>query len=230
MIASLVAPLRAARVAWRGMAEFGETARRHLDVSASRQFAWLWWLNIRHLYDAATVYRYNLFSRENVLPQPLYFCGISTLYGTVIPRIASDIAAVLADKRRFAIWCEEEGIPTPQTLMEFDRGEVLRNGLDNHLEPSCGLFAKWAARVGGDDTVRWTRAGEQWLDGEQRSWSFSDIVDFLKEWSKSGPLMLQPCLVNHPALLDLSPNALSTIRIMTLRRPREDPVFLVVCK
>lgn len=226
LISSLVAPLRAARVALRGIAEFGDSARRYHDVSTARQFAWLWWLNLRHLYDAATVYRYSLFYRERVLPQPLYFCGISTLYGTVIPRIAPERAAVLGDKRRFAIWCEEQGIPTPLTFMEFDQGQVSRSGIESLQEPSCDLFAKWAARVGGDDTLVWMRASAQWLDSEQRRWSFNEILDFLKERSKSGAVMLQPRLVNHPAIRDLSPNALSTIRIMTLRRPREEPTPL----
>lgn len=226
--AALVSPLRAAKEAQEAVRRFGEPTFEHHDIPLARQYAWLWWLNLRYLYDANSVYLFRLFSWERAAPRPLFLPQHTAMlmYRSIMSLHSRRQASILADKRLFASWCEERGIASAEIIMEFESGRILRSNLNEQLEPECDLFAKWAFGYGGAGTQRWTRSGEHWLDPEQRAWDFNDIVESLVERSKDGMVVLQPCLANHPALHDLSPNALSTIRIMTTRRPREGPRFL----
>lgn len=226
--ASLIAPLRAARVAWNAVQEFGAAAHEHLAVTPSRQFLWIWWLNLRHGYDPATAYHFRLFSRDRALLQPLFFSDSQAMwvFKSITPLQSHAAAVILADKRRFAAWCEDQRIPTPPTLMDFEGGSISRDYLGDRTEPSCDLFAKVSTGFGGYGSQRWTWTGEHWLDSDLSPWTYRQIVEFLATRSTEGVIVLQPCLVNHPALRDLSRNALSTIRLMTTRRPRAKPQFL----
>lgn len=128
-------------------------------------------------------------------------------------------AATLADKRRFAPWCVKHGFPTVPILLEFEEGRVTRGVDDGRTLPPADVFAKWAARFGGRDARRWRYQDGQYIDGDGRSWSASELIADLIEQSRQGPVILQPRVVNHAALRGLAPSALSTVRVMTCRRP-----------
>lgn len=226
--ATVSAPLRAAREALRAVRKYGDVMQAEAGVSRPRQFAWMWWLNLRYEYGTHTVYRFRLFSRDRVLPTPqfLQWESAALLFRSINARVAHDAAAVLADKRRFAAWCAEHGIQTPPILMEFEDGRMRRGALREGETPATDLFAKWGTQFGGDATQRWRLDGGRYVDDDARTWSFDEIVATLTERSRQGVVVLQPRLVNHSALRPLSPNALSTIRVMTTRRPGEAPRFL----
>lgn len=226
--ATLVAPLRATRTALHAVRQYGEATQAHDGISRARQFAWLWWLALRYEMSPGDVYRYRLFSRARVLPTPTYtgWQEAGMLYRALIPLADRATAETLADKRRFAAWCAARGLPTPPILLEFADGQVAHRTVPEGQTPPTDLFAKWATAFGGDDTQRW-----RWIDGHHvddagRAWHFDEIVTALAERSRKGVVLLQPRLVNHPALRPLSPNALSTIRVMTTQRPGAAPRFL----
>lgn len=227
--ATLVAPARAARAALRAVREYGAITAEHSGVSQLRQFAWLWWLNLRHNYNPRDVYRFRLFSRDRAMPIPLFLQWeqAALLYRTVILRTDRAAAEILADKRRFASWCAEQGIPTAQNLMEFEDGRITRDFTGDASALHTDLFVKWGTKYGGDATERWLYNGnDSYVDDGGREWTFAEITESLIERSRQGVVLLQPRLVNHSALRPLSPKALSTIRVMTIRRPREAPRFL----
>ncbi|HEX5580251.1 MAG TPA: sugar-transfer associated ATP-grasp domain-containing protein, partial [Gemmatimonadaceae bacterium] len=221
MKATLVAPARATREALHAVRAYGAAAAEDTGVSRLRQGLWMWWLNLRHDFTGTEAYRYRLFSRDRVLPRPLFLQWeeAALLYRTVIPRTSLEAARILADKRRFAAWCVEQQLPTAPILMEFADGRLTRRQLPEGHVPATDLFSKWGTQYGGDDTQRWRYDEGRWLDDEGRGWTFDELVASLTERSRDGVVLLQPRLVNHPALRPLSPNALSTIRVMTVRRP-----------
>jgi hypothetical protein len=233
--AVVVAPLRAAREALRAVRRYGRVTAEDAGVSPVRQFAWMWWLNLRHDYGADAVYRHRLFSRDRVTPGALFMPEGTArlLYRTVVPRVDRRAAEILSDKRRFAAWCAAEGLPTAPVLAEFEGGRLTRLHVAVGEAPRADLFAKWGAQYGGGDTQRWRyEAGiaeadaadaARYVDDAGRAWKFPELLDALAERSRAGVVLLQPRLVNHAALRPLSPHALSTIRVMTTRRPGEAP-------
>lgn len=227
--ATIVAPARAARAAWLAVHKYGDVTTEDAGISRLRQFAWLWWLDLRHNYESHAVYRFRLFSRERVLPIPLFlqWGEAALLYRTVILRTSRAAAEILADKRRFATWCADQQLPTAPILMEFEGGEITRRGVAEGESPPTDLFAKWGTQYGGDSTQRWRYDGvEGYVDDDGRTWRFAEVIELLAERSQKGVVLLQPRLVNHQALRPLSPSALSTIRVMTTQRPGEAPRFL----
>lgn len=230
---AVTAPARAAREALTALRRYGKVTAEDAGISPARQFAWMWWLNLRHAYTSEAVYRYRLFSRDRVSPAPafLQIPDALILFRTVTPRVARAAAETLADKRRFARWCAEQHLPTAPILMEFERGEVTRGDVpDGDIPdgdiPRTDLFAKWGTQYGGGDTQRWRYEDGGYVDDEGRAWRFGEIVELLTARSQQGVVLLQPCLVNHPSLRPLSPNALSTVRVMTTQRPGAAPRFL----
>ncbi|HEU4630918.1 MAG TPA: sugar-transfer associated ATP-grasp domain-containing protein [Gemmatimonadaceae bacterium] len=226
--AALLAPARAAREALHAVRRYGSVTVEHDGISPLRQLAWTWWLNLRYEYDGRTVYRFRLFSRRRATPGPgfLQWEIASVLYRTVLARTAPTAAAILADKRRFAAWCADQRLPTAPMLMEFEGGRVSRRHVPDGERPASDLFAKWGAQYGGDDTQCWRHVDGRYLDDAGHAWTFDEIADALARRSTRGVVLLQPRLVNHPALRALSSRALSTLRIMTTQRPGEPPRFL----
>jgi putative polysaccharide biosynthesis protein len=227
--ATIVAPARAAREAWDAVCKYGDVTAEDAGISRMRQFAWMWWLSLRYNYSDHEVYRFRLFSRDRVLPTPLFLPweAAALLYRTVILRTDRKAADILADKRRFAAWCEEQQLPTAPILMEFEGGQITRRGIAEGESPPVDLFAKWGTKYGGDATERWLYdEALGYVDDNGRAWTFQEVTDSLAERSREGVVLLQPRLVNHPALRPLSPRALSTIRVMTTQRPHEAPRFL----
>jgi hypothetical protein len=222
--ASLLAPARAAREALHALRTYGDVTAHDAGISRARQFAWTWWLNLRHEYDGDTVYRYRLFSRARALPTPrfLQFDIAALLYRVTIGAGNVEAAETLADKRRFAEWCARHALPSPPILAAFEGGRVTQSHV-SATPPATDLFAKWGTRYGGDATQRWTHVDGRYVDDAGRAWTLAELLAHLAERSTDGVVVLQPRLVNHQALRPLSPNALSTLRVMTTRRPGAAP-------
>lgn len=226
--AAALSPFRTAIDALQDVRAFGRVTSRDAGISRPRQFAYLWWLALRHGYGAETVYRFRLFESRLVRPVPryLHWEHAALLYRVVAQCTARDAALTVGDKRRFAVWCHDNGFRTPPLLVEFESGVIRHHALTPGSEPRCDLFAKWATQYGGDDTARWTFRDECYVDDEGRPWRFEELLRLLADRSRRGVLILQPRLVNHPVLRLLSPSALSTIRVMTIRAPDGPPSLL----
>lgn len=221
------APARAAREARAAMKEYGAAAAAE-GISPARQFAYLAWLHMAHGVDPQTAYRFRLFSRDRTLPFPRYLpsATAAVLYRTVLQQTAADAAGILADKRRFAAWCAAESLPSAPVLMEFAGGHLSRTGVPVGSWPATDLFAKWATQYGGDLTERFRRTGSGYAGRDGQVLTSAQVVEALARRSCDGIVVLQPCLENHPDFRPLSPRALSTLRIMTTRRPGAEPCFL----
>jgi hypothetical protein len=126
-------------------------------------------------------------------------------------------ADALADKRRFGRSAGARNLPAPSTVADFADGKVKwwsQNGL-----PAADLFVKEAASMCGAGAMvfRWD-GGRSW-EGMGRMFDGDALVAYLAEQSMQAPLLLQRRLANHPALVDLGPQGLCTVRLVTFRRP-----------
>jgi len=123
----------------------------------------------------------------------------------------------LRDKRRFAARAAKAGLPVIPILAAFDRGATVHACSSGEL-PRSDLFSKNADLGGGQGARAW-----EWRpDGSYRAEDGShlgvaELYQSLRTQSLQYPVILQPRITNHRALLPIAGNGLSTLRIVTVR-------------
>ena len=237
-------PVRALRDAWRAVGAHGDHVAEEFGVPRARQLIDLWWVRMRHAVKAETYYDFRLYRPGHLRRAPSFFQDDEDdrLFRLLSIRTARKEAELLLDKARFEEWLTERGFPAVRTLMEFSDGKVVRSCLPSGRLPPCDLFTKPNDGAAGDGVLGWSFDGEGWIgaDGGRRSEQemIEELADQSREdswlravrWRYSG-LVLQERLCPHAALLPLAPRALSSIRVMTLRRSDgQVEVVLAVCK
>jgi hypothetical protein len=116
----------------------------------------------------------------------------------------------LNDKYLFGAHCRQHGIRCVETLMYLDGNDPGRP------LPDEDLFVKPSTGRGGRGAERWDRIGPSTFAspaGEQVT--AADLLARLVERSKKQPLLIQPRLVPHPDLLEITAGALPTARVVT---------------
>ena len=122
----------------------------------------------------------------------------------------------LNDKAKFAAHCRRNGIDAVPLILIARDGQLDWLGASKQQLPPCDLFIKPLIARGGKGAERWDHAGGsdyRSTNGERKS--ATELVARLLEESASIPRLVQPRMVNHPAIADLSNGALCTARIMT---------------
>ena len=228
IISTIKRPVWAVRHALRGYREYGTAAVR-AGASPLRQLLVTWWTHLRYLVPADVVYRYVLFDRGGA-GASRHYCitgaGMPLVYNVARAVSGAEVANTLADKRRFAAWCEAQGLPSVPTVAEFDAGAVSRSYVAGGELPRTDLFSKWGTSFGGEATNCWCYKDGWYFGRDRQPLSSTELFAQLAAQSRNGVVLLQPRLVNHPAIARLSPRALSTIRVMTTMRPGMPPQFL----
>jgi hypothetical protein len=199
-------------------------------ISPFRQLSRTWWNVLRYRAPVAVVRHYALLpSTSRRAARLCLIAGANMPLVYKLARAASDerAADTLADKRRFATWCGAHALPSIATVAEFEAGRLVGSLHDGEGLPRESLFSKWSEGFGGEDTATWHYDDGSYRGGDGRQWSAAELVARLAEQSLSGPVLLQPRLVNHTTIARLSPRALSTIRVMTTAVTGRAPAFLV---
>lgn len=120
------------------------------------------------------------------------------------------------DKLRFFRACARAEVRTAPVFFAAADGQILRPEAGvQPVFPPADLFIKPITGRGGTgaEIVRF-RDGEYHL-ADGRALSGIALVAALLEKSRARDLLVQPRLVNHPALADINMGALSTVRIVT---------------
>ena len=198
-------------------------------ISPWRQLVQTWRGDLRYRVRAKVARHYSISpSLKRRAARLCLIAGANMPQVYKLLRAASDPQAVdtLADKRRFAAWCEAHALPSVPTLAYFEGGSrVSLATADGRLPEQC-LFSKWSDRFGGADTEIWRYENGAYRSGDGRTLTSTELIDELAVQSRDGPVLLQPRLVNHADVERLSPSALSTIRVMTTAAAGAAPVFL----
>jgi hypothetical protein len=126
----------------------------------------------------------------------------------------------IKNKIAFAGHCRDHGLPALPLVAAFDAGVRLADIGDGTL-PKGDLFVKPVFGKGGAGAERWNWVGS----GVYRSTQGPELtgpalLQRVSTLSRDGPYLVQPAVVNHADLRDLSVGALSTVRIMTCRSDR----------
>jgi hypothetical protein len=143
-------------------------------------------------------------------------------YDRIYGKVDSDL---LDRKDRFFEFCHQHSLPTVP-IIYIAYGE--RSRQDEPKLPRRDLFSKPLNAFAGQGVALWT------YDPDTDTWSSdnkslpeNDLIDYLNRLAENQPLMfaqiLQPRVLNHPAVSGLSLRSLNTARIMTFRAKEAAP-------
>lgn len=121
-----------------------------------------------------------------------------------------------ARKDDFATACAAAGLPHVAIIAHISRGKVMWSDAHAALPP-IDLFIKPVKGQGGRGAERWRwREGIYEGAGDAKE-SARTLLERLQRRGWREPVVVMPCLANHPAFAGLSLGALSTLRIVTCR-------------
>ncbi|HEX2581017.1 MAG TPA: sugar-transfer associated ATP-grasp domain-containing protein [Dongiaceae bacterium] len=121
---------------------------------------------------------------------------------------------IFSRKAAFARACHERGVHTVQPLLHLRAGAP-QPPWDIRELPPRSLFVKPEDSNGGRGAAVWRFRDGLYHGRGQSPLTAAQLWHALAQESWRTPLLVQPLLVNHPALSDLALNALSTLRVMT---------------
>ena len=176
--------------------------------------------------DPSAYYKHELYRPQNWQRRDRYLFEdeIGVLLHYLNARVSGEECAVLGDKIRFADRIRKAALPGVDTLVQMEQGRPLEPY--GECPPNVDLFSKPVRSWGGDGGYRWRRLKDGLFAApDGRAVDYQGVIDHLREPSKDGGRVLQACLENHHALKPVSGKGLSTLRIVTIRPPDEDPVI-----
>ncbi len=141
-----------------------------------------------------------------------------------LKRTATATRTPLSDKLLFAARCREHGLPSVPVFLIAEQGEISGAGWQGDDAearlPADDLFVKPLGGRGGFGAESWRAVGDgRYTDGNVHLQT-PELLAHLRQRSATECCIVQPRLVNHPDLADLSNGALATLRILTIENER----------
>jgi hypothetical protein len=182
-------------------------------VPLSRQF-----LDQMRLYFAAGVlppwyYIYELYRRprNREARSFIYRCESKTGVLAYLKEVHPP-RSIVSDKVAFAAHCEAHNIPTVPVLAVARDGAVRWLGKKRRHQD---WFVKPIDGKGGKGIERWDHEGRGLFRGAGQLVRAKALVARLSAQSWATPRFIQPRVVNHPKMQDLSNGALATVRALS---------------
>ena len=173
---------------------------------------------VRHAIAPFWFYMFELWDPARRRQARLFLTAHETIgpaYEILQPKPGAD---GLDDKVWFARHCRERGLRAVpvQFLLSGGRLEPQLEGLTRL--PDADLFVKPRSGSGGHRMERWDVAGEGlYRNSKGETLTREALTAMLLERSLKDDFLIQPRLVNHPELDDISNGALATVRVLTIR-------------
>lgn len=130
---------------------------------------------------------------------------------------SAETTEALRNKALFAQRCTEHGVPAVRALFTVEAGRLTRLDADEPGLPRCDLFLKPLSGSGGRGAEVWTHAGEgQYRNAIAGVKSEAELMAHLVALSEQqGAYVGRLYVRNHPLLEEISPGALSSVRVVT---------------
>jgi hypothetical protein len=128
------------------------------------------------------------------------------------------------DKLSFSTFYNRNGLRVVPVFAAFRAGLRVGNVGDGTLPEGQDLFVKKIEGRGGIGAELWLAQSHgryRSSRGEERT--VEDLVSHVLTLSKQGDYLIQQRMVNHAEIVDLTPGALSTVRLLTILNEQGEP-------
>jgi len=224
-LACLVWPLLTLYAIGRFTQPNGPTIKARTGKGICRQMVEQCWLALAYTLPPKWYYIFELHDDEKRRRAGQYLQRFETKGGIYAilkePCRARGTLNLLNDKVAFAAWCQDHHVPAVPVLLALEQGALTYcRGRDSAL-PRIDLFIKPNYSKGGHGAERWDYQPPgcyQAPDGTRLT--EAELWLRLQRLSFPQGCLVQPRVVNHPLIADLSNGALVTVRIITCRNER----------
>jgi hypothetical protein len=223
-------PFVALMLAIRNVRSYGGYVKRHAGIGLLRQvltqlhFALIYRI-LPHYYYVFELYRPELGRRAAE-----YVTRAETKSGVYRAlKLRGDRSKIVRvkDKMVFSSFFSGHGLRVVPLLAAYKGGERVPGiGVADPLSHG-DLFIKVVEGRGGSGAEVWrVQPDGRYRNGEGVERSGAEILAHVTELSRLDDYLIQPRLVNHPAIADLTPGALSTARLLTVLNEAGEPEAL----
>ncbi len=207
----------------RGVARYGCGVNKRYKAALLDQFRQVCAANFSYRILPENFYLYQLYLPANRGKRNGHFAfsEILSMQQRLIDLMACDDFPWLRSKHRFAERCQQAGLPTVPVLAEFADGKMIRHSSENGLPPS-DLFSKPSEYWCGIGANLWVyNSSRTYINAVTGEICDSESLSArLCAESKSGRIVLQKKVSNHPSMADtLTNGGLATVRLVTCRTP-----------
>lgn len=137
---------------------------------------------------------------------------------------SAETTEALRSKAGFALRCKEHGVAAVPALFVIHQGRLTRFDTDGPGLPPRDLFLKPLSGSGGRDASAWRYLGDgSYRNADAGVLSEAQLIDHLEELSQREPFVGRLCVSNHPETADLSPGALSSVRVVSCLDENDRP-------
>jgi Sugar-transfer associated ATP-grasp len=201
---------------WNGAA----TAKR-TGTSTTKQILMQCASAFKHSIAPFWFYMFELYAGKNESEFLLAHETIGPAFTALQPSNPNDN---MPDKVWFAAHCRLHNIRAVPVLLYLSAGKILP-ALSQETElPQIDLFIKPRQGNGGHNAERWDYVGNLiYKNSKGEKLSKDAVLQRFLHQSLKDDFIIQPRLVNHTALADISNDALSTVRVFTIRNEQGTP-------
>ncbi len=192
--------------------------------SVWRQFVEQIDLGLRHAMHPRAYYAFELFNPTNHAQANGYLQRYETkdslyLYLKSAWRVPTTPANNKLDFEQYLL---DHRLPTVRTIAAFEKGER-SDSPEPMILPQADLFLKPKNGRGGEKCMRFnfTDTGWQAVDSK-KILSASELIAYLKSFSRRTPCLLQRCYRPHRDLADLAGTTLATVRVLSMTDVNHD--------
>jgi hypothetical protein len=161
---------------------------------------------------------FEMFDDERRSKAPLYLTAHETIAAAYELLEPPDGADFMADKVWFANHCRATDVFIVPVLFYAAKGRIRFPDGQAGTLPETDLFVKPRQGNGGHHSERWDFVGDgRYRNSKGETLDRDGVQDRIAQQSLRQDFIVQPRLVNHPALNDISNDALATVRVLTCR-------------
>jgi hypothetical protein len=148
----------------------------------------------------------------------------SGIYRALKQRVDRSKVVRINDKLAFSTFFARHGLQVVPVFAAFRAGLRVGNVGDGTFPEGQDLFVKFIEGRGGAGAQLWqAQAHGRYRSSDGKECSLDELCASVLALSKKADTLIQPRLRNHPAISDLTPGALSTVRLLTILNERGEP-------
>jgi hypothetical protein len=223
----LLWPLIGAALSVEAGIKFGPAVARSGGPGVPRQIVQLIGLALMHRIAPRHYYIFELHRPELRRRAAEYLTRVETksgIYRALKQRGDRSNVVRINDKLSFSSFFGRNGVRVAPVLAAYRAGLKVGNVGDGSLPEGRDLFVKKIEGRGGVGAELWlAQAHGRYRSSRGEESTVEELVTRVRDLSKQGDTLIQPRLVNHPEIADLTPGALSTVRLLTILNEQGEP-------